>query len=559
MSTKTLQSRIKLKYDTLANWTSQNPVLLQGEVAVVAVSSGNTQLYNSITAPQILFKVGDNTHQFNDLPWASGLAADVYNWAKQEHLEWGDVNSEHFLSGLSTYIEGNIGGDLNVDPFAQASLTGTTLTINGIKELSGKIATDSTQAVTINVTDGAGSSAAKAFVGKDVLDTAITDLSNTVDNIISSLDYSDSAETSKFVTVVSETDGKISVSRAQPEISDVNGLNTALNNALTAANHYTDQVSAANHTAWKTEWETYTDNAIDGLDATVASAYEATDQQQVVTGVKVTEVDGKLSTIELSSVTLAKVAKTGKAEDVALTAVTGLTATNLQAAAAELYQKIQTGGEESVVTLSSATGTGDVLKTYTIYQGGNSVGSIDIPKDFLVKSAEVKVCSADNDPVSGLNVGDKYLDFTVNTKDTQSEEGTHMYIPVKSFADAYTGHTGTNIDVTISDYVVSADLTQAVKNDIAAKAYLSVVSAYTISGENGLSSSGDLGTGIKVGHNTTGVAVAEQAGKFVKSVTVDAYGHVTGGTLSAVNVTTDLYQPDGDYLILDCGSASTVI
>ena len=33
----TLNTRIKLKYDTLANWSTANPVLLAGEVAVVAI------------------------------------------------------------------------------------------------------------------------------------------------------------------------------------------------------------------------------------------------------------------------------------------------------------------------------------------------------------------------------------------------------------------------------------------------------------------------------------------------------------------------------------------
>ncbi len=88
---KTLQTRIKLKYDSYENWTENNPILLAGELAAVYVAAKPTKEVNSISAPQILFKVGDGQVSstgeitgtaFNSLPWASGLAADVYEWAK---------------------------------------------------------------------------------------------------------------------------------------------------------------------------------------------------------------------------------------------------------------------------------------------------------------------------------------------------------------------------------------------------------------------------------------------------------------------------------------------
>lgn len=50
-----------------------------------------------------------------------------------------------------------------------------------------------------------------------------------ITNAINALDVSDSAVTNQFVTKVSETDGKISVSRAQPTIDNINGLRNELN------------------------------------------------------------------------------------------------------------------------------------------------------------------------------------------------------------------------------------------------------------------------------------------------------------------------------------------
>lgn len=79
MANKTLNTRIRLKYDTLANWTSNNPVLLAGEVAIVEVPNNVDPIHN---APAILIKVGDGTSTFTELGWSSALAADVYSWAK---------------------------------------------------------------------------------------------------------------------------------------------------------------------------------------------------------------------------------------------------------------------------------------------------------------------------------------------------------------------------------------------------------------------------------------------------------------------------------------------
>lgn len=86
MAEKTIKTRIQLKYDSWDNWLKTdvagkggNLVLKRGEIAVTAISSGES---NFTTPPTIMFKVGDGTHKFSELPWASGLAADVYSWAK---------------------------------------------------------------------------------------------------------------------------------------------------------------------------------------------------------------------------------------------------------------------------------------------------------------------------------------------------------------------------------------------------------------------------------------------------------------------------------------------
>lgn len=80
MATTTLNTRIALKYDTLANWNASEFILKKGEVAICSLATGETA--EQSTPPAVLLKVGDGVHKFRELPWASGLAADVYGWAK---------------------------------------------------------------------------------------------------------------------------------------------------------------------------------------------------------------------------------------------------------------------------------------------------------------------------------------------------------------------------------------------------------------------------------------------------------------------------------------------
>lgn len=99
---KILETRIGLKYDSYANWSDAtkgdgkgaNLILKRGEVGFCYIETKETageKNGSATTAPTVLFKVGDGTHKFSELKWASALAADVYGWAKNEHLELIDL------------------------------------------------------------------------------------------------------------------------------------------------------------------------------------------------------------------------------------------------------------------------------------------------------------------------------------------------------------------------------------------------------------------------------------------------------------------------------------
>lgn len=102
MANTTLNTRIQLKYDTYANWTTNNPVLLSGEIAVVVVPASSGAVPNE---PTVLFKVGDGSKNFNDLQWVAAPAADVYSWAKASTKPTYTANE---IQGLEEYISGQI-------------------------------------------------------------------------------------------------------------------------------------------------------------------------------------------------------------------------------------------------------------------------------------------------------------------------------------------------------------------------------------------------------------------------------------------------------------------
>ena len=60
MAEKILNTRILLKYDTLANWEASTGILRAGEVAIATVPEGSTgKEVGSVVTPQVLVKVGD--------------------------------------------------------------------------------------------------------------------------------------------------------------------------------------------------------------------------------------------------------------------------------------------------------------------------------------------------------------------------------------------------------------------------------------------------------------------------------------------------------------------
>lgn len=107
-----------------------------------------------------------------------------------------------------------------------------------------------------------------------------------------------------------------------------------------------------------------------------------------------------------------------------------------------------------------ATAQSGFLATYHLTKDNVAVGTaINIPKDYLVKSAEVKVATGSD--ASGFPAGTTYIDFVVNTYDTTSGSGTesHIYLNVETLVKTHTAGNGISISDTnvISAKVVAAN------------------------------------------------------------------------------------------------------
>ena len=129
MAEKTLNTRFQLPYDTYTNWSAKNPKLKKGEMVQVEVPAPKDAI---IQAPSVLIKVGDGIHNFNDLAWTSGLAADIYDWAKaatKPSYNTSELtNDSGFVSSAET-VEANLVNNLTIS--YSATLTPANWTANG--------------------------------------------------------------------------------------------------------------------------------------------------------------------------------------------------------------------------------------------------------------------------------------------------------------------------------------------------------------------------------------------------------------------------------------------
>ena len=142
MAEKLIKTRLKLKYDTFANWEKVKTtfVPLKGEICLIEVPNNVDPIHN---APSILFKVGDGTTAFGDLKYGSALAADVYSWAKAANkpsYSWSEITGKPDVNDGTLTVK--VGGT-SVGTFSANQASPTTIELG---EAAGKNWSDFTGA-----------------------------------------------------------------------------------------------------------------------------------------------------------------------------------------------------------------------------------------------------------------------------------------------------------------------------------------------------------------------------------------------------------------------------
>ena len=120
----TLNARIQYKKDTDANWTSNNPVLLENELIIVEMENGECRL-----------KIGDGTHPYVELPFISLGFSGVLGI---EHGGTGDKTVLGARSKLGTPAEIQIDPETGGFPFQW----GTVVTRGNIGNVIGQAHAD---------------------------------------------------------------------------------------------------------------------------------------------------------------------------------------------------------------------------------------------------------------------------------------------------------------------------------------------------------------------------------------------------------------------------------
>lgn len=222
---KILNTRIQLKYDSYANWSSKNPLLKSGEVAIAYLATAQTTTTPDNGTHPVMFKVGPGN--FNDLPWVSALAADVHGWAKKSEADF------------KTWVKGLI-EVTDIDTYSKAQID---------KMLSDNAAADQAHADSVAATAkseaiaAAASDAAakvKALADGAVADNtaAIAAINNGTTGILAEAKaYADQAELDAVATAKAYTDAR--------EVEIKKYADQAEADALAAAKSYTDGVKNA--------------------------------------------------------------------------------------------------------------------------------------------------------------------------------------------------------------------------------------------------------------------------------------------------------------------------
>lgn len=586
MAEKVLNTRFQLKYDTLTNWLSANPVLKAGEVGIATIKT--TESASGLTPPAIGIKVGDGTSTFSALNWIQAIAGDVPSWAKESnHKTVSDLianaidsipaaasgagTTEFTSAKLIKSVTQDEGGkitNVTYEDIAISSVVGLTDRLSGIdtevgKKLNANVASaaastsnkliDTNAAQSMADTAESNATTAAASDATSKVNTAKTallgnggtegthtikgayDAAAAVDTKIANLNVTDTGEADKFVYEVDQTDGKIAVTRKSlTEIVGVDGTYNSSTNKLATVSTVTNAVEGL-------------DNELRPLITNMAGAMRFRGTVAAAPTVSTAVPDDSLGA--------------WRAGDVVLFGTAEYVVASLNGSSQPVWQLLGDEGayqtklaftsdinaaDEKVVTkttLDGAIGSAKTALLGTATEGTDTIGTVKeaaATAQAAANTAKDAADAAQADVTSALNKIDA-LDFT----DSQAT-GSGAFVTSVTQTDGKIAVTKKALETADVTGVLAFEGTyNASTNKIATQS--TVTNAV-----DGLSSSVSA-TAIANNKVSVLTGITQSNGKLTAK---------TEETLEAIAKTgnvNDLIQTSGDVLVLYSGNASTVI
>lgn len=282
---KTLNTRIKLRIDSLENWNKSTATLLPGEVAFATVAA---EAGTGLTEPVIMAKIAtEEGKTFSQLPWAfHAKAADVLTACKDEASLKAFVNgviadagiasnsTVEALSGKVTTAEGKITTLEGKMTAVEGKAAANEAAIKALEELVGddKVVDQINSAIT-------ELKLAETYAAKSIEKTVADHVADTVSHVTTSDKTTWNAALQAADVTVGGANGTISVKGADVAVK---GLGSA---AFTESTAYDAAGSASSaETAAKAYAKEYADGLAKNYDAAGSAAKALEDAQDYADG-----------------------------------------------------------------------------------------------------------------------------------------------------------------------------------------------------------------------------------------------------------------------------------
>lgn len=532
-----LNTILRLKYDTLAAWkTAEEYVPMKGEVCVIAVPQNQDVENLQETQPAILFKVGDGTgvvfkkegSDKTELPWASGLAADIHAWAKESSLAVAKNGTGNVVASISWDATLNNGrGGIKYETAAVATAEGLDQIQKDLLALTNTINAMYTNA---QIDDAIANALTEAKDHTDTKDSAMNTRVAAIeakfgegeDNIESQIEAAVNIEKERAMAAEKINAEAITAIKDGASIDSFAEVESALAGKQ-AAGDYATKDEAQGYANAK-------DEAIAAAQKKADDAYSLAETKTTLTEVNKAVTDAKAEII-------------GDAE----------TYRTLGA----LEDALATANTNNAVTVAESSPEG-YLKAYEIKQGGTTVGTINIPRDMVVESGTVVTFGADDELPAEVTTTGTYIVLTLANATSDK-----IYVPVDQLIEYVTSGSAENDDVFVSisaDHKVTATLSGDVLTSLA-KADLSIsdtdakAAIATAKQETIDAAAADAATKAGTAESNAKTYTDTEIGK-VNAVVANKANDADLATIAKTGNVNDLVQTNGEVLILFGGNAA---